>query len=98
MLRGLFLSVSLLLVGAPSGQALGPHELVLIVNGNSADSVSIAGFYARTRGIPKQNIIQLDLPDSFSNETKLISPQDFTTHIWEPANKQAKPTNCSFIF
>lgn len=49
--------------GAARGQ-LRADELLLVVNGNSPDSVALAEFYAKARGVPDGRIVRLDLPGS----------------------------------
>lgn len=67
--------------------ALGPHEVLLLVNGNSLRSRQVANHYARLRQIPPQNVVLLDLPDSVLSAYAEIPPADFARLIWEPANK-----------
>ena len=52
------LLVSLLLL-APV--ALAPHQVLLLVNENSPDSVRVANHYTHLRGIPQINVVRLDL-------------------------------------
>lgn len=70
-----------------SGEALGPHEIALLVNEGSPRSIAVANYYASKRGIPESNIVFLRLPDSVLEPAARISPSDFTRCIWEPANK-----------
>jgi uncharacterized protein (TIGR03790 family) len=64
--------------------ALGPHEIVVLVNRNRADSGRIADAYARMRAIPTVNVIDLNIPPAFTGERPEIAPAAFTEHIWEP--------------
>lgn len=65
---------------------LGPHEVVLLVNENSSESVAIGAAYAKLRHIPDLNIIKLKLPIAESDQDEFcMSPADFTTLIWDPA-------------
>jgi len=66
--------------------ALGPHEVLLLVNEESKDSVEIADEYAKLRSIPAVNIVRLRLPV----ETALtsITRKDFTRLIWEPVTSE----------
>ena len=70
---------------ALSARALGPHEIALLVNGNSPDSREIANHFARLRGVPVQNILLLDLPADFGGEQSIITTQQFSQLIWTPA-------------
>ena len=71
-------------------QALGPHELLVLVNGKSLRSKEVANAFVRQRNIPPQNMVYLDLPDSALEPAAAISPADFTRMIWEPANAAAR--------
>ena len=76
----------LLLCSAMCAPALGPHEILLLVNSNSLDSKEIANAFAHSRNVPPQNIVYLSLPVSVLEPSAQISPEDFTRWIWEPAN------------
>jgi hypothetical protein len=78
------LTVLLVTVLAHTGLALGPHELLVLANRHSTNSLEIAQQYAVLRQIPDCNIVELDLPAEFGME---ISPDAFTKHIWVPALK-----------
>lgn len=70
--------------------ALGPHEVLVLANGKSADSVEIARKFVELRSVPEQNLVLLNLPASVTNEAARISRDDFTNLIWVPANKAAR--------
>ncbi len=72
-----------------SAFALGPHEVLLLANGNSEESVKIATHYAKLRNIPSANIIMLDLPEDLGQKGVAIKPDEFEKHIWTPANEMA---------
>jgi uncharacterized protein (TIGR03790 family) len=65
--------------------ALGPHEVLLLVNASSPRSVEVANNYAHTRNIPDQNIVFVNLPDRVLAPAAEITPDDFTRLIWDPA-------------
>lgn len=67
--------------------ALGPHELAVLVNRNSPDSMALANHYAALRDIPPGNLVHLDLPDRFRDAPGVISPDDFRRYIYQPAQK-----------
>lgn len=50
--------------GLPPLRGLGPEHLLLVVNGNSPVSVRVGEFYIRSRLVPEQRIVRLDLPAS----------------------------------
>jgi len=80
--------VTLLLVywlSTPIVSAQAPEEVLLLANARSPESLHIAQEYAQLRGIPAQNIVHLDLPDSVLEPEAEISPEDFMRRIWEPA-------------
>ncbi len=65
--------------------ALGPHELLLIVNDESVESIVLGQVYQRLRSIPECNVIRLSVPEAISGgKATDISPDDFTRYIWEP--------------
>jgi hypothetical protein len=80
--------LALLLATLPTW-ALGPHEVLLIVNARSASSVALAETYAALRGIPDANLVHVDVPPELV-KADAMSPRQFTTHIWDPANGVAR--------
>lgn len=81
------LAACALLRAVPDARALGAHEVVLLVNANSADSREIANHYAKLRGIPPQNLLLLDVPANFGGAPCTITTQQFGSLIWTPAMK-----------
>jgi len=71
-------------------QAQMPHEVLLLVNKRSQDSLHVANFYAVARGIPARNIVYLDIPESAYGGWAEVSWEDFTKLIWEPATRAAR--------
>ncbi|MFC1498984.1 TIGR03790 family protein [Verrucomicrobiota bacterium] len=70
--------------------ALGPHEVLLLVNENSRDSVEVAQEFTKLRYVPESNIVRLNLPDRVVKSPSEITPEDFAKLIWEPAVHAAK--------
>ena len=70
----------------PTALALGPHEILLLVNSNSAASREIANRYAALRKVPSANIVYLDAPAS----NAALSPDDFRRRILDPAMTLAR--------
>ena len=67
-------------------RALGPHELVIVVNKESESSRTIAQDYAELRGVPRQNIIYISLAgDDTPSDT--MTREQFTESIWKPVTR-----------
>lgn len=66
--------------------SMGPHELAILVNDSSIDSIMLANYYSKLRGVPESNIFKVELPnDVFDPKTQIkISQENFTKYIWEP--------------
>ncbi len=83
----LITSLLLAAVSAPSGLALagvGPENVVVVVNGDSHVSRTLANHYVLARQIPAANVIVLDdVPDGLK-----VSLDDFKTKILRPILKQ----------
>ena len=58
----LFLLVSFLLSIQPLWAAIGPEELVVVVNTESKDSLRIGELYMRLRNVPARNLIRISAP------------------------------------
>lgn len=54
-------------------------RVVLLVNADDPDSLRIAEYYAKRRGVPRENIVSLSMP---IKET--ITWRDFVLGIWQP--------------
>ncbi len=86
MVRNVVYAVVVVLFLAPRTLcALGPHEVLLLANSRSAQSVSIAREYAKLRGIPESNIVELAVSQFDAADGVRISSDQFTEHIWKPA-------------
>ena len=80
------LTVLLIVFGFVSAaRALGPHEVLLLVNGTVPDSVEIARYYAELRSIPESNIVRLSVPPGSE-----LTVEQFTELVWEPARGAAR--------
>ncbi|AKJ64318.1 TIGR03790 family protein [Kiritimatiella glycovorans] len=66
-----------------------PGETLLLINRNSAASMKVGHFFARTRKVPFENIVYLDVPAEAVQGTYSIAPEEFTRHIWDPARAAA---------
>jgi hypothetical protein len=67
-----------------------PHEVLVLANKNSQDSLKVANTFLNARQIPKNNLVYLDIPESAYGGSATITPDEFTRLIWEPANAAAK--------
>lgn len=76
------LMVSLMI--SHNAAALGPHEILLLVNGNSEESMEIASRFAELRRVPENNIVRLELPAD-AGYAFSMSHLDYTRLIWSPA-------------
>jgi len=86
MHRALILLAAIVLLASPA-EALGPHEIVLLVNRASEDSVAVAAEYAALRKVPERNIIRLELSE---DPPVAISRKRFVERIWLPVVKTVR--------
>ncbi len=82
--RSLLTALTLLFL-APAAFALGPKDVYLVTNKNVPESQEIADYYCKKRGVPKENVIALDLP---TNEE--MSRSAYDTRLAEPLRKELK--------
>ncbi|MGI5869718.1 MAG: TIGR03790 family protein [Kiritimatiellia bacterium] len=83
-LAGAALAIALSL-GASPACALGPHEVVLVINDASLDSILLGQVYQRLRSIPPSNVVRVSIPTNvYDGVSTDISPDDFARHIWLP--------------
>jgi uncharacterized protein (TIGR03790 family) len=82
-MRALILALGLT---ASAAWAIGPHEILLLVNGASDESVTLGARYARERGIPQINLVSLDIPLADDGHARVgVTPAEFEQRIWTPA-------------
>ncbi|WP_136077895.1 hypothetical protein [Pontiella desulfatans] len=67
-----------------------PHEVLLLVNQQSQDSLKVANSFLAARQVPRRNVVYLDIPESAYGGSATITPEQFTELIWAPANAVAK--------
>jgi len=78
-----FISLGLLfVVNLAYGQT--PHEVVVVANASSMESISLANAYRAARGIPERNVIRLDLPQNMLDPRTYIPPEAFRQSLWQP--------------
>jgi len=63
----------------PVCAALTAQEVLVVANSNSADSVDLARFYAKARGIPEQNVLLLKTSTEYE-----ISQADYEAQVRRP--------------
>ena len=76
---------ALAVLTAAEAPALCPHELLVLANGESIDSVLIARTYMGLYGIPEENLVRISVPEEAYDKTGGISQKGFTEWIWRPA-------------
>jgi uncharacterized protein (TIGR03790 family) len=72
-------------VAASPAWALGPADVFLITNKNVPESKEVADHYCAKRGVPKENVIALDLP-----KEEDISRKDYNTRLVAPLRAALK--------
>lgn len=90
LFRSIRHAAALLLAAAGAASALGPHELLVLVNPESSESMALAQRFVELRGVPPENIVHLEVPARARAPAAEISPEEFTTHIWMPAAEAAR--------
>ena len=68
--------------------ALGPHQVALIVNANSQESLTLANHYASLRKVPLENRIHVSLPASVLQAESQMSADEFKALVIEPVQKE----------
>lgn len=69
-----------LLAPAPCSAGGGPENVLLVVNQNSEDSLTVANYYTRLRNIPPQNVLYLD----WAGSAVQINGKAFRKKILQP--------------
>src|SRR5215212_3747922 len=81
----LLLASALLFVCAAPAFALEPKDVWLVVNKNVPESRQVADHYVAKRGVPKTNVVELDLPKGED-----ISRADYDKKLVEPLRDALK--------
>jgi len=77
-----------LVLAVPSiAVALGPHEVLVLVNRDSPASVEVAERFVQLRSIPRGNVVELSLPGGPDRIPDRVTREVFTRHIWTPATQ-----------
>ena len=87
--RGVVL-MACLAVGPMNSHGFFPHEMLVLVNRSSPDSLAAANRFVEARGIPAQNVVTLALPVSVQWRGGLLSPEEFTDMIWDPIQQSLR--------
>jgi hypothetical protein len=82
-----YISLFLALLVPHMAFALGPHEVLVLANKESPDSLHVAQEFMKLRQIPEINLVRLSIPLSGETVPEAISREEFTKLIWEPANR-----------
>jgi uncharacterized protein (TIGR03790 family) len=83
-MRWLFIPLFTLLICRP-GAALGPEDVWLLVNKNVPESRQVADHYITKRGVPKNQVVELDLPKGED-----ISREDYDKKLAGPLRVDLK--------
>lgn len=76
--------------------AIGPHEVAVVANDESMDSVLLAKVFMRLRDIPESNLVRVRVAvDENGTAPIAISKDDFKNQIFEPAEKQLRDAGLS---
>jgi len=76
--------VALVLIPA-AAWALGPHQVLVLINQQSVASTEIGMAFVHQRGVPEQNVVLLDLDMPEGDVPRAISHSDFSRLVWAPA-------------
>lgn len=83
-INGALAGTMLLLISVP-GRALGPADVFILVNKNVRESQEVADHYCLKRGVPRDNVILLDLPAGED-----ISRNDYNSRLVAPLRAALK--------
>lgn len=83
--RSLIVFVFILVLPASAALALGPDDVYIVVNKNEPESQKIADHYCEKRGVPKDHVLELDLPNGED-----ISRADYDAKLAGPVREWLK--------
>jgi uncharacterized protein (TIGR03790 family) len=86
--RFLLPALLLALTPLPAWAEHTPDEVLIVANGNSPDSLDIAHFYQRHRGIPPDHLVVLDC-----SESEIVSREEFDRTIHDPLLRRLRGTD-----
>ena len=67
-----------------------PHEVFVLANQRSEDSIRAAALFMELHEVPAQNLVLLDLSPALYKGRATCSPEAFTEQIWMPAQQALK--------
>jgi len=73
-----------LLVAAPALAGGGPHNVLIVANARSEDSMAVANAYRAARGIPQRNLCVVDLRLKLFRHSDSVTAEDFEAHLAGP--------------
>ncbi|MBQ9726393.1 MAG: TIGR03790 family protein [Kiritimatiellae bacterium] len=69
--------------------ALGPHEVALVVNDASMESILLAQAYARVRAVPECNVVRVSLPmPEDGSQPVAMTRADFEEKVFRPVQRE----------
>lgn len=84
-MRSVFVALALGAVAAPA-RALEPKDVVVVVNAAVPGSRAVADHYCVKRGVPRENVVELDLPTGED-----ISRDDYDQKLVAPLREAIRP-------
>ena len=72
-----------------------PHEVLVIANQSSEDSLEVANYFIDKRQIPKNNLIKVEIPESIYGGRASCDPSVFEKLIWNPVQEEINKRNIS---
>ncbi|MDD4735261.1 MAG: hypothetical protein PHP44_04050 [Kiritimatiellae bacterium] len=90
--------LALLFSGVMAAQALGPHQVVVVVNRHAPDSQTVADHYVKIRGIPPSHVIAVEVPEKSLKPPYAISRDEFMSAIFTPVEAAIKERNLPPIY
>lgn len=64
-----------------------PHRIAVLVNENSQNSKKAAHVFAALHGVPGDNLIYLNVPETMTAGRAECTPEEFRQYIYDPAQK-----------
>jgi uncharacterized protein (TIGR03790 family) len=68
------------IVAIPVSAALGPENLVVVIDSKSPDSVAVGEYYVQKRKVPKANVVRI----AWGSAPQRVKWSDFQKHVHDP--------------